>query len=335
MVSAILRDIFETIELTFSITGFVVNVFLFYLIIFHTTKALKPYQAILIQNCVTDIIHTISVTIIRTHIDTNDGTLFYITRAPYFQNASTNTLLWVMSFYVFTVVLYYLGVPVQFVYRYLYITKLTKVSKLIHALMLAIVFICCSIMFSLYYMTFMDSDAIAHESTTLLLADPFYDGNIGVMISSKIENPWMIVYFLTGVVFINTGMIVIVIANWAVWRYIKRVQNTISKSTFDANRQIGKVLVIQALVPFVFVYVPILIYAVIIFNHGGQSIIPKIFTPVVSMFPIINAVLVMVFMKNYKSKIVDFVKSVAAGVAASLDTTVFQSATVANSMYGR
>uniref|UniRef100_A0A7E4VA67 G protein-coupled receptor n=1 Tax=Panagrellus redivivus TaxID=6233 RepID=A0A7E4VA67_PANRE len=289
----------ECAEIIVSYIGLCINVLLIYLIRHHTIKNITPYKPILYQNCVTDFIYTISTIIVRPIIDVQNGTAFFFVRTiiPYESPYVTKFLaIW---FDDFALMLYIAVVPVQFLYRYIFIVKRIRVTRKLHGFMLSVAVSCCAFNASLFYMTVKDCHKNMVEGLKILSADPAYNSeNAKHFVFSNTHNIYLFLYFGSFLLLTIISGLIIIFTSHAVWKNTRNLKSLVAR---DAHDQMTRILLLQVGIPVFLCFIPVSFFIINTVLYTGPSLIPKMVLPVVSMFPIVNAILVMYFMKSYRN----------------------------------
>uniref|UniRef100_A0A7E4VZK3 G_PROTEIN_RECEP_F1_2 domain-containing protein n=1 Tax=Panagrellus redivivus TaxID=6233 RepID=A0A7E4VZK3_PANRE len=306
-----IRTVFETVEMTVSLLGLAFNLFQFYLIAKHTTPAVKPYSPILYQNSVIDCIYIFAALISRIQADVRNGIVFYTLQVPYFKNQEV--VLLSATFWIFSIAFYVSGVPVQFVYRYLYIIRFIKVPKIVHMSMLFIAGLVSYLICSFYYLAFRDSPNIAAKSIQILQVSDGPSNTTFQMLSSYVTNIYLAIYLGLACLALILSGIIILIATVLFAKHINRNYEVMSQSTREASAQVTIILIVQTAVP-VFVCIILVTFVFQVFLSLNSSTISMIIIPVVSFFPMLNSILVIYFMKSYRT----FIAQKLLGIYATL-----------------
>uniref|UniRef100_A0A7E5A0K3 G_PROTEIN_RECEP_F1_2 domain-containing protein n=1 Tax=Panagrellus redivivus TaxID=6233 RepID=A0A7E5A0K3_PANRE len=172
----------ELAELLVSYIGIAFNVILLYLVWRHTAVSVSPYKPILYQNCIADIIYAVCVIIVRPLLDTEHEAGWLLIRPPIPYESKLITMLLIIWYKDFTFLLYVTLVPVQFVYRYIYIVKNIKISKAMHLGMLCAALFCCELASISCYMIVNHSEEYVNNSVQVLMTDPAYQNLTNVHI---------------------------------------------------------------------------------------------------------------------------------------------------------
>uniref|UniRef100_A0A7E4VBB8 G_PROTEIN_RECEP_F1_2 domain-containing protein n=1 Tax=Panagrellus redivivus TaxID=6233 RepID=A0A7E4VBB8_PANRE len=198
----------------------------------------------------------------------------------------------------FVLLLYIVVVPVQFVYRYLFIVKNVSVTKAMHMLMLFIALGCCGLTAVASYLTIKDTQEYMEEFREILTSDPTYEDFTNIhMVITSIHNPWMILLVVIYFTLVTISTFLIIYTSHAVW---KCTRNLVSKAAREAHAQVTRILILQVSTPVLLCFVPLIIYAVKVVFNLGPSIIPILIYPFISVVPIVNSILVICFMKSYR-----------------------------------
>uniref|UniRef100_A0A7E4VA36 ABC transmembrane type-1 domain-containing protein n=1 Tax=Panagrellus redivivus TaxID=6233 RepID=A0A7E4VA36_PANRE len=201
-------------------------------------------------------------------IDTQQGMAFFMTRTPIPHNSIFVTMFLAIWYDNFALILYIVVVPVQFVYRYIYIVKRIPVTKTMHMTMLLVALICCCFTSGANYLPIKDTDDYMDEFQEVFKTDPRYEDitNIHLVITS-IRNPWLILFFVILSTFISVSAFIIVYTSHAVW---KCTRNLVSKVAREAHAQMTRILILQVATP-VLLYRRAGTFFVINFNVYGYT----------------------------------------------------------------
>uniref|UniRef100_A0A7E4V8W0 Serpentine receptor class gamma n=1 Tax=Panagrellus redivivus TaxID=6233 RepID=A0A7E4V8W0_PANRE len=130
---------------------------------------------------------------------------------------------------------------------------------------------------------------------------PGFSFDISGFVSVKVHDPRHIVYHTIGLFLTMLSSTIVLISFLKFWNFARHNRIHLSEATKEAMTQMSIILSIQATVPFILCFVPISVFMLSSFLFHEDSIIPMMTIPAISLFPIINSILVTVFMKSYRN----------------------------------
>ncbi|KAH7717101.1 Protein Y9C9A.5 [Aphelenchoides avenae] len=279
----------------------IANLILLLLIYGRTSKELRVYSRILIQNCVVDMCYTATVLLTEAQIEFSNGAtlmmmagVFRHTPHPYNYN--------LINLYIVGLFSCVLFLPIQFVFRYYIVCHNKVLSTRKYALM------CCTSLFvavaytCLHAWTFMPRGNL--QAYAYIVDTPFWIDDTGkppVFIAADIKDLRIVILVTACMVLSSLAYAVILVANSCVLRKLKHHQHQMSRGTREVQKQLGRVLRYQAIVPLLVCVVPLAL--VFVFGVFGVKTCGwgLMLTILVAWIPVLNPLSTIIFVRQYRS----------------------------------
>uniref|UniRef100_A0A7E4VZN4 G protein-coupled receptor n=1 Tax=Panagrellus redivivus TaxID=6233 RepID=A0A7E4VZN4_PANRE len=160
-----------------------------------------------------------------------------------------------------------------------------------------------------FFVAFKDSQGIEFESIAILASMPGFSFDTSGFLAVKIIDPWLIVYHSMVVFLTFLSSIVVIVSSLMFCKYAQHNQSHLSAATKEAMTQMTIILSIQAAVPIFVCFLPVCIFIFHSFFCDDNSMFPMMGTLAVFLFPSINSILVIIFMKSYREFLLVTLKS--------------------------
>ncbi|KAI1708775.1 serpentine type 7TM GPCR chemoreceptor str domain-containing protein [Ditylenchus destructor] len=283
-----------------SAISYCINIFLIYLIVFHTPNDLKVYSRVLLCASVVDILYTTVLLVIGAHVTIKDGMFFFMLNGFIYTSNPSECFLFVCIFlftFYFTVVF----VTVPFVYRYVLICRNCLMSHSQFALLMASSLLSgLAVPVACYFCYFDDMwSMLTSENTKVPLLPCEYPAQIpffSLKLTWKTATPLLIA---TGTIAYNYA--VIIWCSLKIWDRVNSAKN-MSKSAKTMNKQLNYMLLLQASAPIALMALPLTAMFVTVYGgvkHADGLMLIGVAT---SWIPVLNPLSIIYFVKCYRSR---------------------------------
>ena len=202
------------------------------------------------------------------------------------------------------------ALSVEFMYRYLLLCKNKAISLKLYALMFGAAFI-GSLIFVLngwigYYIAGQNDVADAEKSLGWLLADD--NGKVGAIGAIRHGTLQCNFAILLAVVLSFGSYSIIAYCSWKIFMFMRRNGHSFSKSVQKTNRDLNKMLFVQAVCPILSYVLPIGIFAIgLLFPTAPIAIPGLIGSMAFTWAPVGNAASVLCFVTAYRRKLISII----------------------------
>uniref|UniRef100_A0AC34RLI7 Uncharacterized protein n=1 Tax=Panagrolaimus sp. JU765 TaxID=591449 RepID=A0AC34RLI7_9BILA len=146
------------------------------------------------------------------------------------------------------------------------------------------------------------------KQAALLAADPIYYEGIPNFIFASADDWRLIVEFSYAYLQVCVSYGLTLFFNVKIYRYLKTMEDQMTSKTKDAHRQINKTLIIQALTPAIICLIPVAGSVSLTFLKTNIQGLGLVLSMMFSLIPLINPILTLIVIRNYRKTIVVTVK---------------------------
>ncbi|KAE9556403.1 hypothetical protein FO519_000443 [Halicephalobus sp. NKZ332] len=295
-----LMTIHQLSDLIAGSVSIVLNSILIYLIIMRTTRELRIYSRILIQNAVIDLVFTIITMITQAQIDFDKGVILMMMAGP-FRHSPNPVAFHLINVWIIGLFSCVMFLPIPFIYRYFAVCKNYVLSRIQYLLLLFLAFMISFLYTCLHAWAFWPS---GNESKfTYMIDHDFWKdsaGRLPVFVASDIKEGRIIILVSCTMMMGGTSYFLVILFNMLIYRKLAKMRGTMSSKTREVHRQLSNVLKWQALVPFVICVTPLTFVFVLCalgVRTAGKGII---LTLLVTWIPVMNPLSAIIFVKQYR-----------------------------------
>uniref|UniRef100_A0AC34RKU0 G protein-coupled receptor n=1 Tax=Panagrolaimus sp. JU765 TaxID=591449 RepID=A0AC34RKU0_9BILA len=142
------------------------------------------------------------------------------------------------------------------------------------------------------------------EKSRLLRADSIYSEGIPNFVVASIDEWPLRILFIYAYVLVVISYGLTIFCNVKVWRHLEAMESQMSIQNRDAQKQINRTLIIQALIPGIVVLTPIALAVTLAFLHTNIPGIGLLVSFLLSIIPLANPLLTLIVVKNYRQTII-------------------------------
>ena len=303
-----LREIEKINNYISSGIGLLLNGLLLYLIIFKTSTTLDVYKRIFLQNCLLDIFYNVINGFIHCQAEFKAGNFYVILNGP-LNNLPMPWGGYCIGLWVFSLFFCVTGLPIQFLFRYFLLikehlfTKREYFSLLFFSCLSALICPICWV-----HISWVSSEDI-YKKTMLLNQDPYYYSGVTVFLSAEVWNLNLQCVFCYCYALVSLSYIIIIFTSIKVYKYLHNLKR-LSSETMDIQKQITKILIVQATAPIVVCLLPIILLVTGCFLYVDISGVGIIINFLLSWIPLVNSIITILAIRTYRMFCLQWIKRI-------------------------
>ncbi|KAH7709965.1 7TM GPCR protein [Aphelenchoides avenae] len=299
-------------EYVAAVASYLTNVLLFYLLRWYTPKNLSDYRRVLFVGCVADLTFTTTALVVQMRTCIRGDMLYASVNGINLRSLTGNFILTLTFFYVgFTFIV--IG-SVPWVYRYLTLCRNKAVSQ--RSLLLFVIlalFVPC-----------LPATASGWNIWRILNQEELTNSNPQEIPLAKLSSTATEDVVPNAVALPTTVACYAVVAfcAYSTRRYMRNLKDNDRRRPFQ--RQLGRLLLVQASIPLLLQVLPQLIAVAQIASSGMDNACMAWPTMLISWMPFLNAASTILLVKPFRSRLLHAVRRLRTSKTTALDVTLAQ-----------
>ncbi|KAI6238579.1 Seven TM Receptor [Aphelenchoides fujianensis] len=284
-------------ELVMAVISYALNFLLLWLVIKKSPKSMKSYRTIILLSCAVDLVFITLNLICMGLVDMHDGRMFMFSGGV-FEDFDHPVPVIMIGIWLFGVNLTVVNIPMEFLFRYSVFCRATPLKRWQFAALYG-AFIVWITLHSIGFAVCFITGERSKEFASILQKNPIYD-NVRFFIVGDSENLWGHLHMMDIqlLVFVSYGIVVFTFRQ--ISKKLKESREHLSASTLAAQSQLTRIMILQALVPFFVLAMPILLAVMSTIVHANNPMIGFFLACTVAFIPVFNSCCVIVVIPSYR-----------------------------------
>ncbi|CAD5222481.1 unnamed protein product [Bursaphelenchus xylophilus] len=294
-----LRDFHVAYEHFVGGLSIITNTLLIYLAIRRSNSHIRKYSVILIISSVIDLIFNTFGIIFSPIVEIQQGKIFLFLGGPFEHLPPKPTGIICMT-YLVSIFCTVINIPMQFFYRYTAVClnhQLTISNYLILYLLALPVPIAHCIWG--YYVFYPHGDVVSSH-LPLLKADPVWGTDTPTFFVADQKDHYARMHFVTSFVIVGACYVVVTITGLKIYLQLRKLQSCMSRGNVETQGQLTKILLIQAIIPFVCLSGPVMIGTAFSLLSISIPLLGYTMTFAAMWLPVVNSVSAILIVPNFR-----------------------------------
>ncbi|CAD5222484.1 unnamed protein product [Bursaphelenchus xylophilus] len=299
IMGAYLRDFHVTYDHCIGLLSIITNSLLLYLAIKKSDNYMKKYSIILVMSSVVDLFYNSMSIIFTPIVEIQQGSMFFFLGGV-FEKLPHQPMGVIWMIFLFSIFATIINIPMQFVYRYtaLCLNRQLTITKYI-ALYLVILPILAAHCVWGYYVFYPHEDVIASH-LPILKADPVWSPNTPNFFVGDQHYFPAAMHFSVSFLIVAISYLIVIVVGLKIYLQLRKVRFCMSKGTLEAQNQLTKILLIQAIIPFLSLSGPVMAVTAASLFSVEVPLLGYVMTYTAMWLPVVNSVSAILIIPNYR-----------------------------------
>uniref|UniRef100_A0A1I7RWQ4 Uncharacterized protein n=1 Tax=Bursaphelenchus xylophilus TaxID=6326 RepID=A0A1I7RWQ4_BURXY len=297
----VVADLLPYYDYTVGITSYILNCLVIYLAKTQMNKGTAEYKTILYLNCGVDLIFNTFSTITRTICDVQDGIFFILSTGPVGKvpqpYAAIISFIWSWALFLTVVT-----VPIQFLYRYSQLCLKNQITTRTYVLIYGGFMLAVVVHLVVGFHVYVTDPAALKEYEPLMRRNPMFREHMPVFTVAITTSLITQLHMLHSMLIVCVAYSVVVYCAVKTLQRLKDTQDSLSKETLAAQRQLTVIMFIQAINPLIMLNMPICLSFTLTLLNVTVSGFSFIISPLPYVIPIVNPLCVIFVIPSFRSE---------------------------------
>ncbi|CAD5233499.1 unnamed protein product [Bursaphelenchus xylophilus] len=287
-------------EVALGVISLSLNGFVVYMAMTTRNRVMRSYCWVVLMSMFADIIYVLANMTSMMVVEVKGGLMYFLTLGPFSHGSNlTGKVMGSLSLTVLYMVIATLGI--QFIYRYYALCK-TPLTLTQFSLIYLAVTVYCVIDAAIGGFIFDGEDV---ERTRMIQEHPMYMHDTPTYMIVDPKNPIHSVHVVFSQLIVVVVYVVVIYTSRKINEKLKEASAGMSKPTRDAQRQLNRVMVLQATYPAIIVGCPVIVATVFAQLHLDVLWCGLYLAPSVSLIPIANALTMILVIPTFRRRLLN------------------------------
>ncbi|CAD5233451.1 unnamed protein product [Bursaphelenchus xylophilus] len=279
--------------------SYILNILVIYLALTQFTKSTAEYKTIILLNCVVDLIFNTVNVLTRTVADVQDGNLFLLSTGPLGEIPQPYAAM-ITFFWVWSLLLTVVTVPMQFLYRYSMLCLKNPLSLKHYVLIYGGFILATALHCAAGVFVFETDPKLLKEYEPLLRKNPMFKEHLPVFTLGIKDSPKQAFHMMDVVLIAGVAYSLVVFCGIRTFQRLKETRDSLSKKTLAVQRQMTIIMAIQATNPLIMLNGPTVGACLLALFNVTFSGVSFFTTPVIACIPILNPLCVIMVIPSFR-----------------------------------